>query len=132
MINEIEDFLWNTITATAPELAKKIFPDFAKKGTPNPCLVYQLTEGDPDRLLDSGPGGQGIVAYQLRTYSERRRVANEIRDKLAAVFDNPPSKALPSLTIEVTEFAALQNTYERETEEYGALAVVRFHWRKKG
>lgn len=130
MINEIESWLLSELEKSMPEAAPRVFPDFAPKGTQTPCAIYQLTEGDPEKFLDCGPSGYGLLGYQIRIYSNQRRESNRLRESVGKNLENRGLTPLNSgLIIESIEWAGLQNTYDPETKEYGSLSAVRIHWR---
>ena len=130
-MNVVDSWLTKEIEGLVPDFKGLVFPDAAPKGTGNPCLVYQLVEGDPELLLDAGPSEEGVLGYQVRIYAARRREASGYREVLGQAFQN---RCQERITVEVLgqafEWAGLQNTYERESESYGALAAMRIHWRR--
>lgn len=111
-------------------LGGRVFPDAAPEGTPNPCLVYQLIDGSTEDQLDAGEGVEGTAVYQLRIYCGTRSQANELRDALRKPLQNSLPAVLSGWRLTGSSFGELADTYDPETRDFGALAVVALHGQK--
>ena len=130
MINEV--LTWFVAAAKAePTLAGiggRIFPDGAKEGTANPCLVFQLIGGDAEEVVDSGPLDHGTVAIQIRIYDGSRISANALRESFRQAFQGlEPVEIGSRWRVEGTSWGELADTYDPEMKEYGALGVLEIH-----
>lgn len=129
-MNKLDEWIVSQIGSANSDLEGRIFPDIAPDGFENPCAVYQQIEGDPEEVLDTGQSPFGVVGYQVRIYANRRRDANGYREALGAAIENQEPEQLSGVKIVAVEFAGLQNTYEEEGGDYGALCAVRVHWER--
>lgn len=127
----ISEWLYSTLTSlpAAPagaHFADRVYPDAAPANTSNPCVVYQLLEAPSEEILDSGPVDVGHVSYQLRCYGSSRKSANAVRERIRQALQNCDPIRLQDWTIVGSGWGDLEDDYDREKEDYGALAVVAF------
>jgi hypothetical protein len=108
------------------KVGEKIYPDAAPANTGNPSVVYQVIDAPGEDVLDVGAVTDGEVAIQLRCYGSTRKSANEVREILRRLFQNMAPDTTDGWRITGAGFGELAETFERETEDYGALAVVVF------
>ena len=128
MVNDLLAWLVAAVKADLPAFGGRIFPDVAPEGTVNPCMIYQLYGDEHDATLDPGMTGHGTLAYQVRIYGDSRSSANALRDAFRERFEGVSPVAIGSgWKVEGSAFGNLAETYEKETRDYGALAVVEFH-----
>jgi hypothetical protein len=128
MVNDLLAWFVATVKADLPAFGGRIFPDVAPEGTANPCLVYQLADDTAEAGLDAGALGHGTLGYQVRIYGASRSSANELRESFRQRFQGiEPVTIGGGWRVEGSAFGELAETYEKETKDYGALAVVEFH-----
>jgi|GEM_PF-4028542 len=109
-------------------VADRIFPDAAPGGTANPCVVYQFLPEEFEDVLDSGAVGDGAFAVQFRCYGSTRKDANAVREAIRQAFQNRAPEAITEvLRMTGTRWSDAEYTFDRETEDYGSLAVVAFY-----
>lgn len=109
-------------------VADRIFPDAAPGGTANPCTVYQFLRDDFEDLLDAGATENGEIAVQFRCYGSTRKDANAVREAVRQQMQNlEPVGITDEIRIEGTRWSDAEYTFDRDTEDYGSLAVVTFY-----
>ena len=106
----------------------RVFPDKAPKGTGNPCLIYQTLGGENPEVTDSGPVETGTLDLQLRYYAGQRFLATRAREILRQALQNAECETVENLRIDGTGFVNAGDTFEKETEDYGANAILSIHW----
>jgi hypothetical protein len=114
-------------TPTLSAIGDRIFPDFAPKGTPNPCLIYQLIESGDEPILDPGAPTDQLHAFQIRIYAATRKQANQLRTDFRKTFANLEPMALPGWRLTATAYAHGEDTFDTAPTEYGATAVLEIH-----
>lgn len=128
MVNDLLAWFVATVKADLTAFGGRIFPDVAPEGTVNPCLVYQLADDTAEAGLDSGALTHGTLGYQVRIYADSRSSANALRESFRQRFQGIEPVAIGGgWRLEGSAFGELAETYEKETRDYGALAVVEFH-----
>jgi hypothetical protein len=106
----------------------RIFPDAAPGGTANPCAVYQFLRDDFEDLLDAGAIENGEIAVQFRCYGSNRKDANAVREAVRQQMQNLEAVNLSdAIRIEGARWSDAEYTFDRDTEDYGSLAVVTFY-----
>jgi|DEB0MinimDraft_6_1074348.scaffolds.fasta_scaffold65493_2 hypothetical protein len=106
----------------------RIYSDKADKGAANPCLVWQVIGGDSPEVTDSGERDSGTLDVQLRFYAGTRPKATAAREALCAILQNVERETSGEIMIEGTSFAHGGDTFEKETEDYGAVSILAIHW----
>lgn len=110
-------------------LAGRFFPDAAPEGTPNPCGVYQVVEGDYAEVLEGGAVSAGEVGVQVRFYADTRMAADGLRERFRRLFQNLEPRDVTGPDGRVwrlggTGFGALGNTFEVETGDFGSVGLL--------
>lgn len=113
----------------------RIFPDKAKQGTKNPCLIYQLLGSEFEEHLDHRKKSDSELSVQIRVYASSRALANELRDSISKLLNADHcgrqsidySGSAESFRILRSHFSGYSDTFEEGNEpngdDYGAIGV---------